>query len=252
MVRRMGPRTGLPPGSSLKLTAVRMLLCVLAAGMLLGRSGERAAAAGGAAPQPPASHEPGAPAVRQLILVSAPHYGETSATLTAYAVSSGARHAVLGPWAAGIGFNGFAPPGGKHEGDGRTPSGTFALQFMFGVSPDPGVRFAYRRIHRADMWDDDPASPLYNEWVDAATVNPGASPEPMYQAPAYDYGAVIAYNTARVPGLGSAIFLHVSLGGPTAGCVSLPRGQLLKLLRWLNPAASPRIAMGVAAAGARR
>jgi len=67
----------------------------------------------------------------------------------------------------------------------------------------------------------------------------------MDQTPAYDYGAVIAYNTARTPGLGSAIFLHVDVGGPTAGCVSLPMGELLDMLRWLAPARSPLIEMGV-------
>jgi L,D-peptidoglycan transpeptidase YkuD (ErfK/YbiS/YcfS/YnhG family) len=61
----------------------------------------------------------------------------------------------------------------------------------------------------------------------------------------YDHGAVIGYNTARTPGLGSAIFLHINIGTPTAGCVTLPGGELLKVLRWLNPAASPRITMGI-------
>ena len=68
----------------------------------------------------------------------------------------------------------------------------------------------------------------------------------MLQSPAYDYGAVIAYNTDRTPGLGSAIFLHVSVGAPTAGCVSLPADRLLEVLRWLDPARSPVIVMGVA------
>ena len=61
----------------------------------------------------------------------------------------------------------------------------------------------------------------------------------------YDYGAVIAYNTARTPGLGSGIFLHVNIGIATAGCVTLPMGELLRVLRWLNPARSPQIRMGV-------
>jgi L,D-peptidoglycan transpeptidase YkuD (ErfK/YbiS/YcfS/YnhG family) len=60
----------------------------------------------------------------------------------------------------------------------------------------------------------------------------------------YDYGAVIAYNTARTPGLGSGIFLHVNIGIATAGCVILPMGELLRVLRWLDPARSPRIKMG--------
>ena len=104
------------------------------------------------------------------------------------------------------------------------------------------------RVHAYDVWDDDPSSPLYNEWVDDRYANPGADPEPM-DVSAYDYGAVIAYNTARTPGLGSAIFLHINIGTPTAGCVTLPVGELLEILRWLNPAASPRIAMGVGMPG---
>ena len=67
----------------------------------------------------------------------------------------------------------------------------------------------------------------------------------MHNVPAYDYAAVIAYNTARTPGLGSAIFLHVGTGSATGGCVSLPAAELLKVLRWLRPASSPRITMAV-------
>jgi len=58
---------------------------------------------------------------------------------------------------------------------------------------------------------------------------------------------VIRYNTARVPGLGSAIFLHVGTGSATAGCVSLPRRELLAILRWLRPRRSPRITIRVMA-----
>ena len=106
------------------------------------------------------------------------------------------------------------------------------------------MRFPYRRIDTFDVCDDDRSSPLYNLWVDDRDANPGADPEPM-DVPAYDYGAVIGYNTARTPGLGSAIFLHINIGTPTAGCVTLPVSELLQILRWLNPVASPRIAMGV-------
>jgi L,D-peptidoglycan transpeptidase YkuD (ErfK/YbiS/YcfS/YnhG family) len=198
---------------------------------------------------------PGAPAVpaalsavgpaTQAVIVSAPSYGSTTATLSAWSRTAGGWQRVLGPWPAHVGYAGVAPPGRKAEGDGRTPSGTFGLSFFFGVDPDPGVRFQYRRVTSSIVWDDDPASPLYNEWVDTATTGAGADPEPMYQPGPYRYGAVIAYNTARVPGAGSAIFLHVSTGGATAGCVSIPAPQLLDVLRWLDPAAGPRVAVGV-------
>jgi L,D-peptidoglycan transpeptidase YkuD (ErfK/YbiS/YcfS/YnhG family) len=187
------------------------------------------------------------PAGRQLVTVVAASYGATRAELTAYRWAGGRWRRVFGPWTAWIGRNGMAPPGAKREGDGRTPSGTFGFGFFFGVDPDPGVHFPYRRIYSYDVWDDDPASPRYNEWVDDRYASPGAGPEPM-DVSAYDYGAVIAYNTARTPGLGSAIFLHLNIGTPTAGCVTLPPAELLEVLRWLNPAASPRITMGAGAA----
>jgi L,D-peptidoglycan transpeptidase YkuD (ErfK/YbiS/YcfS/YnhG family) len=70
----------------------------------------------------------------------------------------------------------------------------------------------------------------------------------MFDEPSYYYGAVIDYNTDPVvssPPMGSAIFLHVSTGGSTAGCVSLPESELLEVLRWLDPAQQPQIQMGV-------
>ena len=116
---------------------------------------------------------------------------------------------------------------------------------MFGVDANPGVRYPFRHITGTNFaWDDDPASSNYNEWVDTNSASAGASPEQMNTTPSYLYGVVIGYNDARTPGLGSAIFLHVSHGSSTAGCVSLPMDELLQVLRWLDPARSPRIAIG--------
>jgi L,D-peptidoglycan transpeptidase YkuD (ErfK/YbiS/YcfS/YnhG family) len=204
-----------------------------------------------AATKPPATKPPATkPAVRklinqsavgQLITVTATSRTVTYATFRAYQVTGTRRTEVFGPWTARVGYNGIAALGRKREGDGRTPSGTYRFSFFFGVDPSPGVAFPYRHAYTYDYWDDDPVSPRYNEWVDARTASPGRNPEPMHNVPAYDYAAVIAYNTARTPGLGSAIFLHVGTGTATAGCVSLPVTELLKVLRWLNPADSPKI-----------
>ncbi len=183
----------------------------------------------------------------QIVIVSAESYGATYAALTAYDRVRGRWLRMFGPWTARIGNAGMAPPGRKREGDGRTPSGTFGFGFFFGALPDPGVAFRYRQAHPYDVWDDDASSPFYNEWIDGRYRDPGAAPEPM-DVSGYDYGAVIAYNTARTPGLGSAIFLHVNIGTATTGCVTLPMGELLKVLRWLKPAQRPLIGLGVAAA----
>ncbi len=211
-----------------------------------------ARAAGGSAASAPAtsSAAPGAgragtrPPGEQLVTVTAAAYGDTYALLSAYQWDGSGWQRVLGPWPARIGRNGLAPPGAKREGDGRTPSGTFRLPFLFGTGPaDPGFRLPYRQSHPWTAWDDDPASPRYNEWVDTRYHDAGASPEPM-DVSAYVYGVVIGYNTARTPGLGSAIFLHANIGIATAGCVTLPIPRLLRVLRWLDPRHSPRIRLG--------
>jgi L,D-peptidoglycan transpeptidase YkuD (ErfK/YbiS/YcfS/YnhG family) len=181
------------------------------------------------------------PVVKQLITVTAASYSATSATLRVFRLSGASRVLVFGPWQARVGYNGIARPGAKHEGDGRTPSGRYGFSFFFGVQAPSGFAFPFRHAFLYDVWDDDPASARYNEWVDENAASPGADPEPMHQVPAYDYAAVIAYNTARVAGRGSAIFLHVGTGSATAGCVSLPRAELIKVLRWLKPADHPRI-----------
>jgi L,D-peptidoglycan transpeptidase YkuD (ErfK/YbiS/YcfS/YnhG family) len=182
---------------------------------------------------------------RQVVSVVAGGYGTSYATLQAFTKTSSGWTRTFGPWSARIGRNGFAPPGEKREGDMRTPSGSYGFDFMFGVRSSPGVRYAYKYVTGSYyVWDDDPSSARYNLWTDTRTQAAGRSPEPMHQVPAYNYSAVIAYNTARTPGLGSAIFLHVGGSSGTAGCVSLPTGELLDVLRWLDPAKGPRIIMG--------
>ena len=48
-----------------------------------------------------------------------------------------------------------------------------------------------------------------------------------------------------VPGLGSGIFLHAQTGGPTNGCISLPKANLLRVLRWLAPSPAPWISVTI-------
>lgn len=188
---------------------------------------------------------------RQLVVVVAKHYGDTHATVRVFRKTSTGWHRHFGPWPARIGRNGFAPRGNKREGDGRTPTGSFRVPFMFGVAPDPGAHFRYRRALSTSRWDDDPASRNYNRWVDIRTGYPGRDPEHMRVLPAYRYGAVIGYNLDRTPGRGSAIFFHVSDGTSTAGCVAVTRARVVKVLRWLRPSLHPRFVMGTKTAVTR-
>lgn len=183
--------------------------------------------------------------VAQAITVTASGYGATTARLEAWTRTGGGWSRAFGPWTANLGYTGLAHPGAKREGDGHTPSGVYGFSYLFGIEPDPGVHDTYRQVTGSyDVWDDDPSSPRYNEWVDTHSADAGRSPEPMDNPPSYLYGAVIGYNTARTPGLGSAIFLHVTKGGSTAGCVAIPEGDLVPLLRWMRPGTEISIGVG--------
>jgi L,D-peptidoglycan transpeptidase YkuD (ErfK/YbiS/YcfS/YnhG family) len=187
------------------------------------------------------------PAGRQLITVQAATARTTYASLRAWRRSRGCWRPVAGPFVARVGYNGLS--GNRREGDGTTPTGTFRIgSRMYGNAPNPGVRFRYRRVVCGDWWDEDPASPTYNTFqhVRCGKRPPFRVKTPgMWQQPrAYPYLAVVEFNMRPVvPGRGSGIFLHAQTGGPTQGCISLHRGALGRVLRWLTPDAAPRIAI---------
>jgi L,D-peptidoglycan transpeptidase YkuD (ErfK/YbiS/YcfS/YnhG family) len=174
----------------------------------------------------------------QRIQVVAPSARSTTATLT----MSECGKRVFGPWRARVGRSGLSAQ--HREGDGTTPTGTFRLgPVVYGIDPDPGIRLRYHRLACGDWWDEDPRSPTYNTFrhVGCGTTPPfRGSSEALWQiTPAYRLFAVIQYNAAPiVPGRGSAIFLHVDTGRSTNGCVSLPRPELLRVLRRLRPGAT--------------
>lgn len=156
---------------------------------------------------------------------------------------------VFTPMDAMIGKNGFAPPGEKREGDGRTPSGVFRLGTTFGYGPSADTRMPYRQATAEDIWVDDPGADDYNRWVKKGHTKAASYEFMRREDPLYRYGLVIEYNTNPVVrGHGSAIFFHVwrNRGEPTQGCVALSESDMLKILRWLDPAAKPAALTGTA------
>jgi L,D-peptidoglycan transpeptidase YkuD (ErfK/YbiS/YcfS/YnhG family) len=186
---------------------------------------------------------PAPPGSAQLVTVQAPP-GTTTASLRLWERRGACWEPVAGPWTAHLGRSGLSAA--KREGDGATPTGTYRLgATVYGIAPNPGVRLRYHRLVCGDWWDEDPRSPAYNEFRHVACgARPsfGGGSEALWRiSPQYRYFAVVDYNDAPVvPGRGSAIFLHVAVGA-TAGCVSLPEAQLVRLLRWLRPSARPGI-----------
>ena len=188
------------------------------------------------------------PNASQLITVQAATTSTTHASLRLWRRAGACWVAAGGPYHARLGSNGISA--NRREGDRTTPAGTFRIHAtMYGNEPNPGVRFRYRRIRCGDWWDEDPSSPTYNTFqhVACGTRPPVAgNSEGMWQSPgAYPWLAVIEFNMRPVvPGRGSGIFLHAQTGRPTNGCISLPRADLRRVLRWLRPGDRPHIAIG--------
>jgi len=150
----------------------------------------------------------------------------------------------MAPMDAVIGRNGFAPPGEKREGDGRTPSGLFRLKTAFGYPPSAPTQMPYRQMLEDDLWIDDPNDPDYNRLIRQNQTKAASYEKMKRDDDLYKYGIIIEYNTDPViKGLGSAIFLHVWSGAnsTTAGCVAASEDDILKILGWLNPAKNPVI-----------
>jgi L,D-peptidoglycan transpeptidase YkuD (ErfK/YbiS/YcfS/YnhG family) len=166
-------------------------------------------------------------------------------TIHALERSNGAWHLVFPTFPGSIGEKGFAAIDNKREGDGKSPSGIFSLGIAFGYDPSVVTKMPYRQATDDDFWVDDVNSEDYNKWVkgrpDAASWEKMKRDDDQYK-----YGVVIEYNMHPiVKGKGSAIFLHVWIGGEsTLGCVSMSEEMILKILAWLDPAKKPLIVMG--------
>jgi L,D-peptidoglycan transpeptidase YkuD (ErfK/YbiS/YcfS/YnhG family) len=155
---------------------------------------------------------------------------------------------VSGPMKATIGENGFALPGEKREGDGKTPSGIFSLKRTFGYDKTVKTKMSYRQASEEDLWVDDPNATDYNQWVKQGETGAASYEKMKREDSQYKYGIVIEYNTDPViKGHGSAIFFHVWEGKdfPTAGCVAVSEEDIIKIFEWLDPNALPLIIMGI-------
>ena len=246
-----------------------------------------AAACGGVAAEPEAvpllpealmSHVP--KDSRQVILVLSPAAESVPVRLWCLERVSekGAWQTKMGPLPAVVGRNGlswgrsdFTPDQApkispawriKHEGDGCSPAGVFALPFAFGSSDKTEtawLKLPYTQATPSLRGVDDPASLFYNRVVDETKLPDGGkkdwnSSEDMLRTgdDAYKWGVFIGHNwpgTVRGKGArGSCIFLHLwkDEKSGTAGCTALAEDSLKKIMAWLDPAAKPMLVQTVA------
>jgi L,D-peptidoglycan transpeptidase YkuD (ErfK/YbiS/YcfS/YnhG family) len=133
-----------------------------------------------------------------------------------------------------LGRSGVKPAADKREGDGASPAGAWPIRRVLyrpDRGPPPATAFELQPISRHDGWCDDPKDPAYNQPVHLPY--PASAEQMWLEAGVYDIVVVLGHNDDPVvPGLGSAIFLHLSKPdySPTEGCVAVPRADLEELL----------------------
>ncbi len=205
---------------------------------------------------------------RQVVVVTSSSWSTSYATLRTYELTDdGAWRAVFAPMGARIGARGFAPAVSRRQNTSTTPAGTFPLPRAFGSWGAPGTRMPYYQIDKDDWWPYDPRDPAtynvfqYGRLAGAAWRPAWAERLRAYAPRQYGYAVVIGFNlpggvgyspaarqhVATTPAdtrAGGGIFLHVKGPGATAGCVALDFAALQRVLRWLDPAASPVVVMG--------
>lgn len=209
----------------------------------------------------------------QVVVVTGHVWSSSRAVLRTWQRRVDGSWAQVGPTvAARVGRRGFAPAATRRQDSGTSPAGTFAVVSAFGNGPDPGTALPYRPVDRSDWWTYDPRDArTYNvlqtrrpatatwrtDWAEHLSAYGGQYrfvavldfnlPAGVHRAADGERVAAATATTWR----GGGIFLHVSGPGATAGCVSVPRADMRRVLRWLDPAAHPVLVMGPGSAMGR-
>ena len=127
----------------------------------------------------------------------------------------------------------------KREGDGATPIGDWPVRRVLYRADKlslPDLPWPVRAIQPSDGWCDDPVDSRYNQPVTLAY--PGSAERMWRDDGLYDIVVVLGHNDdPPVPGLGSAIFMHIARPdfAPTEGCVALAMPDLLAFLSAVPP-----------------
>jgi len=135
-----------------------------------------------------------------------------------------------------IGKNGL---GKTKEGDGKTPVGVFLFIKAFGILENPGTKLEYTQVDNGDYWVDDSYSKYYNQFVDIGNVmKDWKSAEHIAEyGECYYYVLATSYNVERIPGKGSAVFLHCTSENAeaTAGCIAVPEVYMREIMKRVRP-----------------
>ncbi len=161
----------------------------------------------------------------------------SNAVLTMHGKNASGRWEQMLSVPAFIGKNGA---GKEREGDFKTPLGTFGFNRAFGLADDPGCALDYVKVDGTYYWDSDVKSARYNTLVTTGEYrdfDTEASERIADYPDAYRYVLNTTWNEERIPGKGSAIFLHCQREGRTytAGCIAIPEEAMEYVMRHVRP-----------------
>ena len=196
---------------------------------------------------------------KQAVVAYASGWNSSNADLYLYEKNGNDWVKVDGPIKVRLGRNGLVwgkgihkvPSGAttKKEGDGKSPAGIFHIGGAWGDAPaiQKHPRLPYRKVTPQDLWVEDSKSPFYNQHKILPYV-PKTEWEKKQQMKqndsAHSLKLFIAHNAPpkATPYAGSAIFFHIWRGGgskPTAGCTTMAKGNLKKLVARIDPDKNP-------------
>ncbi|MDB4160675.1 L,D-transpeptidase family protein [Candidatus Pelagibacter sp.] len=124
----------------------------------------------------------------------------------------------------------------KIEGDYSTPKGLFNLRKLYFRKDRVGIpkcKINKKVIRKNMAWCDDTNQKKYNEEIKSYNEN---LKESLYRKDHnYDYIISISHNERKMPGKGSAVFIHLTNNyKPTAGCVALKKKDFEILLKLID------------------
>ncbi|MDC0515940.1 L,D-transpeptidase family protein [Candidatus Pelagibacter sp.] len=129
----------------------------------------------------------------------------------------------------GLNFN-------KREGDFSTPKGLFNLKKLYFRKDRVGIpkcKIDKKVIKKNMAWCDDSNHKKYNEEI--KTLNKNLKENFHRKDHKYDYIISISHNKQKIPGKGSAVFIHLTDNyKPTSGCVALKKKDFEILLKLID------------------
>ena len=124
----------------------------------------------------------------------------------------------------------------KKEGDYSTPKGLFYLRKLYFRKDHVGnqkCKINKKVIKKNMAWCDNPNHKQYNEEI---KTNDKSLKENLHRRDhKYDFIISISHNERKIPGKGSAVFIHLTDNyKPTEGCIAFKKKDFEILIKLIN------------------